>query len=186
MGSILYDGWRHMFFIYPAFVLVSLNGIVGIQGLLRHYGPPSVLPAFHAAAILLVLVSLGVTTATMVKHHPYQNVYFNMFAGRNMAEIKMRYEMDYWGLSYRKALEYILAHDSSDTIALGVANYPGWLNGRILRPEERQRFRFVDHIRNATYFVSNYRGHPKEYPCRNEVFSVNIDGAKIVMVCKLR
>ncbi len=185
MGSILYDAWRHMFFIYPAFLVVVLNGVVGIQRLLQRV-PRNYAAAVGAAAGLVVVVSLGSTAATMIKHHPYQNVYFNALTGGDRAQIRTRFEMDYWGLSYREALEYVLARDASDTIAVGVANYPGWLNARILRPDERERIRFVSHIREADYFLSNYRLHPQEYPFRNEFFTIDLDGVKIMVVYKLR
>ena len=44
-------------------------------------------------------------TFSMIKHHPFQNVYFNMLAGK---EIEKKFEMDYWGLSNKQALDYIL------------------------------------------------------------------------------
>jgi hypothetical protein len=185
MGSILYDAWRHMFFIYPAFLVVVLNGLVGIQRLLQGM-PRRNAAALGAVAGLVLIVSLTATAATMIKHHPYQNVYFNALAGGDRPQIRRQFEMDYWGLSYREALEYILAHDASDSIGVGVANYPGWLNARILRPEERRRIRFVRTLKDADYFLSNYRLHPQDYPFPNEIFSINLDGVKIMVVYKLR
>jgi hypothetical protein len=185
MGSILYDAWRHMFFIYPAFLVVVLNGLVGIQRLLQGM-PRRNAAALGAVAGLVLIVSLTATAATMIKYHPYQNVYFNALAGGDRPQIRRQFEMDYWGLSYREALEYILAHDASDSIGVGVANYPGWLNARILRPEERRRIRFVRTLKDADYFLSNYRLHPQDYPFPNEIFSINLDGVKIMVVYKLR
>ena len=40
----------------------------------------------------------------MYSNHPFQNVYFNILAGKKFNE---RFEMDYWGISNKNALEYI-------------------------------------------------------------------------------
>ena len=49
----------------------------------------------------------------MIKDHPHQNVYFNFLAGKN---IQTKFELDYWGLSNKQALEYILKNDSKNII----------------------------------------------------------------------
>ena len=36
----------------------------------------------------------------MIRDHPYQNVYFNLLAG---SDKRHRFELDYWGLSYKEA-----------------------------------------------------------------------------------
>ncbi|GAJ22942.1 unnamed protein product, partial [marine sediment metagenome] len=66
----------------------------------------------------------------MIKNHPHQNVYFNFFAGKN---IKERFELDYWGLSYKQALEYVLENDSSEIINIQVSQHPGVYNQFILK-----------------------------------------------------
>ena len=48
--------------------------------------------------------------------HPYQNVYFNRLAGKDMQMIKQRFDLDYWGLAYREGLAYILSVDDRETI----------------------------------------------------------------------
>ena len=44
----------------------------------------------------------------MYKNHPHQNVYFNFLAGKNFNE---RFEMDYFGVSNKRALEYIVEQE---------------------------------------------------------------------------
>jgi len=50
-------------------------------------------------------------------YHSLQNIYFNRLAGSNLTEIRRRFEMDYWGLSQRKALERLLEIDPSSATA---------------------------------------------------------------------
>ena len=137
------------------------------------------------ALILIVIFSLMGTIRFMITSHPHQNLYFNLLAGRDMKEVKNSFELDYWGLSYRKALEYILRNDKGDAIKIYVANLSGRVNANILSHSDRKRLIYVDDLNDAEYFLSEYRWHRKEYPYRDEYYSVKIDGAKIMVVYRL-
>ena len=50
----------------------------------------------------------------MVINHPYQYVFFNALP----CDIESRYEKDYWAVSMRDGLEYILGTDSSEKITV--------------------------------------------------------------------
>ncbi|MFB0527591.1 MAG: hypothetical protein ACETVT_01785 [bacterium] len=121
----------------------------------------------------------------MVKYHPYQNVYFNKLAGRNMSEVKNKFELDYWGLSYRKALEFILRTDRSRIIKVYVPNWPGKANLDILTSDGRNRLMYMENPKEAKYFLSNYRWHREEYRYKEEYYSIKIDSAKIMVVYKM-
>ena len=172
---VLYDGWRHMFFIYPAFLMIGLVGLSHLWGLFKKR-------IIFASVIVLSLLNVLWFT---VKYHPYQNVYFNALAGKDMLEIKNNFELDYWGLSYRQALEHILRNDPDKTIKICVANNPGKFNADILPQKERQRLVYVKTPEEAKYFLSNYRWHRGEYPYKDEYFSIKVGNAKIMVVYKL-
>ena len=44
----------------------------------------------------------------MIRNHPFQNVYFNNFLSHDEQYLRKNFEMDYWGTSYKQALEYVL------------------------------------------------------------------------------
>jgi hypothetical protein len=184
--STLYDGWRHLFFIYPAFVIIAVNGLLFLKGAMnitwfnflgRHRK--------HLPAIVII-ISLAPVLLFMIKHHPYQNVYFNILAGRDYTEIRKNFEMDYWGLSYKQGLEYVVKNNRNRTIRVKVANYPGRLNTYILPPGDRARIKIVKSIAEADYFIGAYRFHPLDYPFKKEVFSVSVQGGKILSVYQLK
>ncbi|MFB0526328.1 MAG: hypothetical protein ACETVO_02505 [bacterium] len=125
MRSVLYDAWRQMFFVYPAFLMLSLAGLASL------------------------------------------------------------FELDYWGLSYRKALEFILRTDRNRIIKVYVPNWPGKANLDILTSDGRNRLMYMENPKEAKYFLSNYRWHREEYPYREEYYSIKIDGAKIMVVYKM-
>jgi len=183
--SVLYDAWRQLFFIYPAFLIISLLGLVSLWGIIKKRFKRSGLQVVNAVFLVFVLIWLINPIKFMLQYHPYQNLYFNILAGRNMQEIKKNFELDYWGLSYRKALEYILKNDSSNTIKVFVANYPGKYNSYILTNDEQKRLLYVDRPEDAGYFLSNYRWHKQDYPYKEEYYSIKIEGVKIMVIYKL-
>jgi hypothetical protein len=181
--SVVYDGWRHLFFIYPAFILLALRGLQALyQGGIRLVDAKIIRGLFG----LVVLISLAGTARFMIANHPYQNVYFNWLAGTDKMGVRPQFELDYWGLSYRQALEYILKQDDSDLISVKVANPPGKFNALILPMAERNRLRFVEDLSQGKYFLSNFRYHPGDYPYPNEFYSIQVDGRKIMVVYKIQ
>lgn len=108
-------------------------------------------------ALLLVITAATIffTAAWMWKAHPLQNVYFNFFAGK---DIKDRYEMDYWGLGNRKALEYILENDKSPVVNVRADSAtPLKLSIYMLEPDKRVRIRETDEMTAPYYVLNNYR-----------------------------
>jgi hypothetical protein len=187
LKSVLYDGWRQMYFIYPFFLIVSLHGVEVVKSwIAENTGKGRRLVEIYCLCI--ITGSLIYTTLTMVEMHPYQNVYFNVLAGRN---VEKRFELDYWGLSYRQALEYILRNEKDKEIRIAVANAAAKRSRDILGAEDRKRIRFSS-ANEAKYFVSNYRFQEdllkyqkSEFPYENEIYSIRVNGYKIVGVYKL-
>ncbi len=183
LHSSLYDAWRQMFFIYPALALLALDGAAWLAGLPgRRLRPP-------LAKALIAVGCLGLfapVAARMIEMHPYQNVYFNRFAGADMQAVKARFDLDYWGLSYRAGLEYILAHDDAERISVYADTDAGWRSAAILGEEGEKRLNFLFDPAGADYYLGNYRWHPEDYPYPNEVFSVRVGNAKILSVFKLK
>jgi hypothetical protein len=185
LRPILYDGWRHYFFVYPAFVYLAAIGMEWLSAIAtRRFGAAK---RRAVAAGLTSALFLGLAPAVwfMVANHPYEHLYFNRFAGRDMKEVKQRFEFDYWGLSYRKALEYIVRSDTSHQIRVRTINFPGVMNALILDDRDRRRLYFTASDTDADYFVSNYRFHPEAYPYPEEVFQVRVGNASAASVFRL-
>ncbi|OPY84487.1 MAG: hypothetical protein A4E71_02645 [Smithella sp. PtaU1.Bin162] len=181
-NSALYDGWRHMYFLYAPFLLVAMTGLNKLIEIMKR----GISLRDKVAAVFLIAVIAGSVLSTayqMMKHHPWQNVYFNMLAGKNAGE---KFELDYWGLSFRKGLEYIAANDKRPLIKLSANVSAPLINNAIFldrRDIKRLRLTGVD---QADYFLTNYRWHPQEYFLHQEVFTVRVDNQKILSVFKLR
>jgi hypothetical protein len=185
-GSVVYNGWRHMYFVYPAFLLISLRGLVLLFRFIQERPGKLFRIILSSIIVAAILLSLSNSARFMIKYHPYQGTYFNKLAGKDMAEVKYNFDLEYWGTSYREALEYILENDERQKIKISYLNKPGRLNARILTPDQENRLKFVDKIENSHYFLSNYRYHREEYDFGEEFYSIKIDGEKILVVYKIR
>jgi hypothetical protein len=182
LHSILYDGWRQMFFIYPAMVLIA---ILGIKTVYQWMLGISKNKTFTEVAFRLVFaIGLLEPIFFLVNNHPFENSYFNAFAG-NPATIRQQFEMDYWGLSNKQGIDAILANDLREKIRISVST-PGQLYVLYMLPgEQASRLSFVD-SKEADYFLTTYRFHPNDYPYPDRFFSIKVRGTEIMTVYKMR
>lgn len=178
----LYDGWRHLFFVYPAMIYLAAIGMETIARYAETWAGDARRRTADAVLTVALLLCLTPVVNFMVKNHPFEHLYFNRFAGKDMQQVKQRFELDYWGLSYRKTLEYIVRTDSSPRIRVFPLTYPGRLNVAMLPPRERARIDLVFSPADADYVTTTYRSHPQDYPGAKEVYSVKVGNASIATV----
>ncbi|MBK5285769.1 MAG: glycosyltransferase family 39 protein [Bacteroidia bacterium] len=172
--SVVYDAWRHLFFIYPAFILISTKGFVSLM----HYFSAKEYQWGKKIIYIAVALGLAFTLRGMIISHPYQNVYFNYLAGNPAGE----FELDYWGLSYRQGLEYILEQDAADSIIIASSDYPGELNMQILPSEKRKRLRYTYSPEFTKYYLDNFRMNSDSVPKDEKIFSIETGNATILSV----
>ena len=114
LGSDLFNGWRHFYFVYGPFCLLAALGggwlLAALsrqdRRLVRMYG--------------LAGLGLGLVLLQMAQLHPLQYSYFNFLVDRATPEhLQTQYRMDYWGLAFRNGLEYLLErHPGESVVAL--------------------------------------------------------------------
>ncbi len=90
--SSLYDNFRQVFFILPPVFLMA--GVAFEK--IKH-------PMLQAALIGLLLLP-GIADGARL--HPYEYIYYNRFIGGVQGAFR-KYELDYWGTSYRAAADYL-------------------------------------------------------------------------------
>ena len=159
----IYNGWRHMYFLWAPFCLLAVAGLRWLAGNVRVGGGKKRLnylnPARRAAAYVLAGASLAGAVTAIVSLHPYQHIYFNFLVDRGTEEsLREQFDMDYWGLSYRQGMEYLL--ERYPQLPLYIQGYSNIAkNSRILTEETRERLFFVNRedadFRMANDFVIN-------------------------------
>lgn len=192
LDSVLYDGWRQMYFIYPAFLVFALHGLVWLDKMLQRKNR-----ILRQVLILLVSVSCLSTGVWMIRAHPLQNVYFNVLAGQDW---KARFDLDYWGLANRGGLEYILSVDPSPVVVVSTVSASSVEQSfAIIEPEDRHRLVYVRHDQLAqtdlaggsipVYVFNNYKRLKDQDlldrdPGYQLVYHKQIDGETILTVYK--
>ena len=173
MRSVLYDGWRQMFFVYPGFILISIGGL--------KYLLDSKLAFVRFFVISAVLINLMQAVYFIYKWHPNQSVYFNFLAGEK-SEISKKFSRDYWGLVYKQLYDYLSENDEREKVTVFVDTYPGETN--IAMSKSPQKFELSQSLANSDYFLTNFRtGVILENS--KKVYSVVVDGVEIGAVYKV-
>ncbi|GAA3937240.1 hypothetical protein [Hymenobacter algoricola] len=183
LQSVMYDGWRHLYFIYPAFLLLALRGVQVAWRGWRTAGPGGWRQRLGGGLLLLLAVGTAHTAGRMVREHPYQNLYFSGLSGQQAERL---FERDYWGLAGRQGLEWILAHDVRPQVRVGTDARTGLVlhnNSLLLPPAARNRL-VLTSADQAQYFLTVYRWHPQPYPASygREVHCIRVEGIKILSV----
>jgi len=188
LNTIIYNGWRHLYFIYPPFILIA---IAGFHNLLNYQFSNSFKQKTLPRLIIILLTTLSLlnTFTQMIRYHPHQNVYFNFLAGD---KVLGKFDMDYWGLSYKQLHEYILTINDNEKMNVAVTHYPGKLNYLILDAQSRKRINLIGIKKNyaeADYVLTTYRykkyvlwAEKNKYPFKNEIYSIYLDNKKIASV----
>ena len=87
------------------------------------------------------------------KNHPFQNNYFNFFAGDKPHN---NFEVDYWGLSNRFVLEKILNDDDKQIIAVSAISVTSLAhNFNILTEKQKKRIRYSKDLKSSDYIINN-------------------------------
>ena len=129
----LYDDWRHMYFLYaPICVLAAF----GLRWLAEIPKPRLRFAAFASAALGIALAAVQI-----VSLHPYQNEYFSPLADKS--GIADRWQMGYWAVSYREALEAMLTRtDGRVAVVADLDQDRVERNMALISKDERRRLRY--------------------------------------------
>ncbi len=162
LHSVVFDGWRHLYFIYPALLLLAVRGV---QVLAQSWvpvlhGPDRWRRGLVSLALALVVFDGVRTLRFITRAYPNQQTYFSCLPN---ATAERLFERDYWGPSYRYGLEWLLGHDHSPVITVtGPQPAIIYVNLFALSTEQQKRIRLVNSPA-ARYYLTAYRWHPQPY-----------------------
>ena len=128
LNSNLFDGWRHMYFLYAPLCLLAACGLRGLLAAARR-------PWARRATGVLAAAALAGMAVDVARLHPHQAAYFNFLVDRSTPErLRARYDVLYWGAEYREGLEYLLARHPDETIYVSPADDMWLANNRAILP----------------------------------------------------
>jgi hypothetical protein len=185
LHSHIYDGWRHLYFIYPAFILIALQGTQALWNWWQRQPRRSGrwrLGAAVAAALALGTAQVG---WRLVAEHPFQYAYFSFLPG---PVIERNFERDYWGVSVREGLAWVLAHDARPRVPVSMDERTAMtlqISAKMLPPAQRARLAITSAAPGG-YFLSIHRWHTGPYPASagRPVHTIRVGGAVILTVLR--
>ncbi len=104
LRPITYDGIRHFLFVLPPLAVAAALGIDGVLARLARVAHPA-----RMAVAALLVGAFAAHAAALAAVHPYQYAWYNALAG-GPGGAQGRFELDYWGASYREAARELDAY----------------------------------------------------------------------------
>jgi hypothetical protein len=174
---VIYDNFRHFLFITPPLFIFAAIGFQGLFDWIKK-------PVLSGSLVMLFLLPGLYWLITL---HPYQYIYYNSLVGGVQGAFR-RYEMDYWGTSYRAAIEYVnqIAPPDSRVIVLATDHLVTNFARPDLQIDEHRKLDETVMIPQA-YIILTSR-HNKDldlYPQAAQLFSIERAGVTLAVVKKV-
>lgn len=166
LKSTLYNGWRQLYFIYPAMVFLFTFGFKELLISYRHRIKLISLLIFTPSIIFIIL------------NHPFQFAYFNFLAGNRS------FEVDYWGLSYKQAYEFILRDSikkENILVKTHTLNGPPILNLKFI---DSYRINLSHQHEDYDYYIFDFFDPTKEVPLENPYHRISVGGRDLILIFK--
>ena len=146
LNANVYNGWRHMYFLYAPLCLLAVAGLRRLAGVCRW-------PALRAGVYGLAVAGLAGVVIEMVGLHPYQHLYFNRLVDRSTPEyLRGQYRMDSWRTAHREGLEYLLQRQPASPVLVKDS-----MSRAILPKADRRRIVFADgREEEVDFYVTTY------------------------------
>jgi hypothetical protein len=163
MRSPLYDNFRQVFFLLPPVFLMA-------GALFDRIGS-----AKWRLGLVLACALPGIVAGITL--HPYEYTYYNSLIGGQAGAFR-RYEMDYWGTSYKEAAYWLNQHASPNANLW--AEGPSHLLGLYLRPDLRVYSSYEDERAESYEYIvatSRYNLDIKSHPQAPVVHTISREGA---------
>jgi len=180
---VIYDTHRHFLFLVPLFCVLAGLAYESLwrRAVKTHRG----LAAGLAVAVTLLVADVGFS---LVRLYPYEYVYYNRLAG-GVAGAVERYELEYWGISYREAVQALVSHlERTEPEKLAKETYRVTVFGprESARPFFPRSFRLSTSVRESDFYISftRFRGH--KVVRGKVVATVERGGAVLAVVMDLR
>jgi hypothetical protein len=173
--STVYDGFRQFLFILPPVFFAAGLALDALFGKVKK--------SYDKALILCLFIIPGIYTN--IHLHPYQYIFYNNLVGGTRGAFR-NYELDYWGISYKEAAQYIndVAPVGAKVVVLG----PLQIFREYSRPDLiLSALSDVSATAAYDYLVVNSRKNEDRALCRNveAVKTIERDGAILTTIKRI-
>ncbi len=188
-GVNLYNGWRHMLFMYPGFIVIGALGIDYLMARMKK-------TTYQVGLAVACLACLAHPIAWSAKNNPYQYMYYNELEGFSKGYTD--YENDVWSISVRPAIDWLMTNpdiaSSRDTIILGSntpqfsrlylkTNYPGSKVRVVFAGAKDYHVFHLDYlILNTIFLTTDFLQN--NYPPDGTIHTINAGGQPITAIVR--
>lgn len=171
----IFDEWRHLLFIYPGFLLLSLIGALWLW----HRFP------VKNVRIALAIIGIGSTLWTagwMTVHRGLQQDYFSVPASL----VQGKFEGDYWGMAYKQGLEWVMRNETGAQIRIYGANRTVLDNAQMLSDKDQNRLALTGDPARADFILDTYRWskYVPVLPESDLVHAITVGGVRVLGIYK--
>lgn len=99
LKPVIYDGIRHMVYLLPQIILLSVIGFYNVYRKLK-------INLLRYCFIFFVAINMLLVIKDMIQLHPYEYTYFNEVVG-GLKGAYGKFELDYWGEANGEATKWI-------------------------------------------------------------------------------
>jgi len=147
LDSTLFNGWRHLYFIYPFIIFLVLFGL----DFVLNFFTKIKIKSFIVFILVLGLMDIAIW---MKHNNPYQYVFFNTIGKKINPK---NFDLDYWGLSYYQNLKYLLEYENFSTAKIWNSSTTKLFYSLFsLHEKDRQKFVETKNAEDADYWITNY------------------------------
>ena len=159
MENNIYNGWRHVYFLYAPLVLLA---VMGLRWILSSAGRRPM----RVGALALAGAGVGVTVVSMARIHPLQDSYFNSLVDRTTPDrLVTQYQMEYWPQSYWNILRRVVQDHPDQKIVVSQLEFYRQID---LLPDAQMKW--VSAPADAVYAHGFY----SDQPVSRQVYSTKI------------
>ena len=136
LKSNLYNGWRHLYFVYP---FMAFFMTFGFQSIFKRL---SLIFSYEYKKILLMLVFITFTNPIyfIFQTHPNQQVFFNKLAGSNPLK---DFEGDYSAIGTFQAIDWIIKNNNKPKINVSSPLNAASKGNALLNRKDREKLNFL-------------------------------------------
>lgn len=170
-----YNGWRHIYFVYPFFITIIINMIHKLN--LKFH-----IQNIYICAIIFLILSIGHNTFWIISNHPNQYAYFNNFIKDNHKQ----FDIDWWGISNKQVFNYLYEIDNRDKIYI-YSEGPSLMSTLVrMNQSVKDKIFITKELNDTNYIITNFifdKNFEKKF---TKIFEVKTDQSIISTVYKVK
>lgn len=169
----LYDSWRHFLFLTIPLVIIASIGFDRLLSLRNMI--------LRVIVCLCIAANMLLTAREIVRLHPYQYIYYNSLVG-GLAGAYTNYETDYWGLSYKEAVEWFINHENKPE-----KEYQIFSEGEKLSTQYyfKKNMQFTDNPNKADYIFTFTRWNMQDKHGGTTIHTISREGVPLIFIKKM-